>query len=469
MRILPSLILGLVITTQAIAATKLSEEGANQGYINAIDCVGTGISCARSGITGTLTVNSSATAAGGSNANVQYASGTSFAGDTSFNWNSSANLLGISRDSGQVGIALVISSDTSVTLASISHDGGSTFNSMTLKNSLSADSGGSGAATHTDGGVLIGKGTAAFQNTGVLAKGTLIVGDAVTNPTTLTVGTNGFVLSADSSTASGLVWSALPSGGAGDITAVGDVASGAAFSGTQGSTLTFLKEVSAAINIGASTTADTAGADFEVNGATGNGAASGGGMYFYTGGSGSGATGNGGDIEYGGGSSAATNGSGGNIYTQGGTGAGTGGGGFLSYNAGSGGSSGSGGLIEFYAGNSGATAGNGGNLRFEGGDAVSAAGNGGDALITAGNAVDGIAGDITLTLGVESGTGTDGVLKVAGPESAGLVIQTGANTACTTTCTGTCLIGFDVGTLGVSLAHIVACSSATADECLCSA
>lgn len=50
---------------------------------------------------------------------------------------------------------------------------------------LTADLGGTGVTTVTDGGVLIGKGTAAFANTGVLADGTIIIGDGVTNPTTL--------------------------------------------------------------------------------------------------------------------------------------------------------------------------------------------------------------------------------------------------------------------------------------------
>ncbi|MAH50521.1 hypothetical protein CMI37_32165 [Candidatus Pacearchaeota archaeon] len=42
--------------------------------------------------------------------------------------------------------------------------------------------GGTGAATHTDGGLLIGKGTAAFENTGVLADSEMVVGDGTTNP-----------------------------------------------------------------------------------------------------------------------------------------------------------------------------------------------------------------------------------------------------------------------------------------------
>lgn len=54
-----------------------------------------------------------------------------------------------------------------------------------VSGTLPVANGGTGAASHTDGGVLIGKGTAAFANTGVLADGTIIIGDGATNPTTL--------------------------------------------------------------------------------------------------------------------------------------------------------------------------------------------------------------------------------------------------------------------------------------------
>lgn len=50
---------------------------------------------------------------------------------------------------------------------------------------LPVANGGTGAATHTDGGLLIGKGTAAFANTGVLGSGTIVIGDGTTDPTTL--------------------------------------------------------------------------------------------------------------------------------------------------------------------------------------------------------------------------------------------------------------------------------------------
>ena len=47
---------------------------------------------------------------------------------------------------------------------------------------LNVAQGGSGAATHTDGGILIGKGTAAFENLGEMADSTFVVGDGTTNP-----------------------------------------------------------------------------------------------------------------------------------------------------------------------------------------------------------------------------------------------------------------------------------------------
>lgn len=72
---------------------------------------------------GTISVSTGGSP-GGSNAQVQFADGSSFGGDVSFSWNKSANLLGISRDASQTGSALVISSDSSIVpLASISHDG----------------------------------------------------------------------------------------------------------------------------------------------------------------------------------------------------------------------------------------------------------------------------------------------------------------------------------------------------------
>ena len=175
----------------------------------------------------TLTTGGGGGTPGGANANIQYNDASSFGGDGSLNWNPSTNMLGISRDASQSGYALSISGDlaTQGILANISHDGTAHFQAIQLNNPLSVDQGGTAAITHTDGGVLIGKGTAAFANTGVLALGTLIVGDAVTNPATLAAGSNGQILSIDSTTATDLVWItpnpqpySIASGGTGAVT-----------------------------------------------------------------------------------------------------------------------------------------------------------------------------------------------------------------------------------------------------------
>ena len=158
----------------------------------------------------TLTTGGGGGTPGGANANIQYNNATAFGGDGSLNWNPSTNMLGISRDASQSGYALVVSGDlaTQGMLANISHDGTAHFQAIQLNNALSADQGGTGVGTHTDGGVLIGKGTANIENTGAIAKGGIIVGDGVTNPVVLIVGANGTILSADSAEASGVKWMA---------------------------------------------------------------------------------------------------------------------------------------------------------------------------------------------------------------------------------------------------------------------
>lgn len=60
-----------------------------------------------------------------------------------------------------------------------------------------------------------------------------------------------------------------------------------------------------------------------------------------------------------------------------------------------------------------------------------------------------------------------GTFQVDNVNSLGWSAISGANTACNTTCVSACVIGFDQGVLGVSLGSLVACSDATADECLC--
>jgi len=82
--------------------------------------------------------------------------------------------------------------------------------------------GGLGAATLTDGALLLGNGTSAVEQLGPPTKGELVVGvGGGASPNLLTVGTNGYILTADSGQSEGVAWgansgSAGPS--AGDLT-----------------------------------------------------------------------------------------------------------------------------------------------------------------------------------------------------------------------------------------------------------
>ena len=58
----------------------------------------------------------------------------------------------------------------------------------------------------TDGGVLLGNATGAIEAMAVLAKGSLLVGDGVTNPGVLTVGADNTYLVADSAQSLGVKW-----------------------------------------------------------------------------------------------------------------------------------------------------------------------------------------------------------------------------------------------------------------------
>lgn len=256
---------------------------------------------------GSLSLNTTGSGGtpGGANSNVQYNGAGAFAGDGAFNWDSIANTLSISRDSGQTGLAFRISSDTGALLANISHDGSANFVNLQLNNSLPAIEGGTGQSTYSKGDILVAS-------------------DGVTL-TKVTVGTDGAVLSADSSTATGVAWVALPAAGSGDITSVGDVTSGAAFDGSQGTTLTFNNAVGDATIIydgsSLSTTTPaaavatdilfTAGADTTTTGA--------GGSFVLTGGDGGPTNGAGGAISLVPGNATAGASAGGDINLYGGT------------------------------------------------------------------------------------------------------------------------------------------------------
>ena len=79
---------------------------------------------------------------------------------------------------------------------------------------LPVANGGTGATSHTANGVLIGNGTSAVTTVDLSTKGHLLAGDGSGNPSALSVGTNDYVLTADSSTATGLKWAAAAAAGA---------------------------------------------------------------------------------------------------------------------------------------------------------------------------------------------------------------------------------------------------------------
>ena len=83
-----------------------------------------------------------------------------------------------------------------------------------LSATLAVGSGGTGATSLTANGVLIGNGTSAVSAVDLSTKGSILVGDGSGNPQTLAVGSNDQVLTADSSTATGLKF-ATPGGGGG--------------------------------------------------------------------------------------------------------------------------------------------------------------------------------------------------------------------------------------------------------------
>jgi len=71
---------------------------------------------------------------------------------------------------------------------------------------LPVANGGTGAASLTDGGILLGSGTGVVTAMAVLAKGSIIAGDGTTDPAVVTVGTNGYLLQADSTAGAGVSW-----------------------------------------------------------------------------------------------------------------------------------------------------------------------------------------------------------------------------------------------------------------------
>ncbi len=78
---------------------------------------------------------------------------------------------------------------------------------------LPVGSGGIGVGTLTANGLLLGQGTSPVTAKAAMAKGSLIVGQTGADPTELVVGTDTFVLTADSAQGAGIKWAAASGGG----------------------------------------------------------------------------------------------------------------------------------------------------------------------------------------------------------------------------------------------------------------
>ena len=87
---------------------------------------------------------------------------------------------------------------------------------------LPVANGGTGAATLTDGGILLGSGTGAVTAMDALAAGTIIQGDGTTDPTTLAIGTAGQILTVNSG-ATATEWAAASNVWNGAATSVLDM------------------------------------------------------------------------------------------------------------------------------------------------------------------------------------------------------------------------------------------------------
>ena len=84
-----------------------------------------------------------------------------------------------------------------------------------LSSTLVVGSGGTGATSLTANGVIIGNGTSALTAVDLSTKGKILIGDGSGNPQALAVGTNNYVLTADSSEATGVKWAEASGGGGG--------------------------------------------------------------------------------------------------------------------------------------------------------------------------------------------------------------------------------------------------------------
>tara|TARA_R110002167_G_scaffold113626_8_gene286868 strand:+ start:583 stop:2247 length:1665 start_codon:yes stop_codon:yes gene_type:complete len=121
---------------------------------------------------------------------------------------SSGALTATTHADGHLLISLV---EASLNLANCSNSSSGFITTVNLATNVGSTilpvaNGGTGAASLTDGGILLGSGTGAVTAMAVLAKGSIIAGDGTTDPAVVTVGTNGYLLQADSTAGAGVSW-----------------------------------------------------------------------------------------------------------------------------------------------------------------------------------------------------------------------------------------------------------------------
>jgi len=122
---------------------------------------------------------------------VQFNDASTFGGDTSLIWDKVLNRLSISRDAGQGGQAIRISSDTGAILASVSHDGSAMFQTLQLQAApLSLAEGGLGIRSGTSGAIPYFSGTGTVASSLLFAANAVVIGGgAGTAPLTITADT----------------------------------------------------------------------------------------------------------------------------------------------------------------------------------------------------------------------------------------------------------------------------------------
>ena len=146
---LPKGVDGQILSTDSATATDLSwvnftgytevlEEGTVLTQRRKVNFTGAGVSCADGAANSrtdcTISGGGGGVTAAGTSGFVTFISSdnTNVSSDETMVWYRGSNTLNISRDVGQVGEAIRISSDTGAILANISHDGSAFFNSLQL-------------------------------------------------------------------------------------------------------------------------------------------------------------------------------------------------------------------------------------------------------------------------------------------------------------------------------------------------